>query len=303
MAKGDTTTTRSMPPAVRDLRDPWGTRTADVPGLTEELEQEFRFGQRISKTDRGYVMGGTMKGGSSSMWYPASKDQYHAYKRWQNAEGIHEARDDEAFGKLWVLLREREVALCTRRKAPAHARRRSRDDDIPFSGYGPLYADMHGILSALPEEHLTRPALERIQLGGWGPDAAKASAYHERAVLMYDFACRGARRTFLGLFLHELGHVHEVSLSEAEKDELYQGYTTLVEADAFYGVEFLIDAETRKLYQKFVFAEFLAETYMIYAACGEGLRRWIAAHEGEVRSAWESIYALFRGSFGGVEYE
>lgn len=288
-----------MPDEVRALRGPWPSVAADVPDLTWELEQDFRFGQRISRTDRGYVMGGTMKGGSSSMWYPATKAQYQAFRRWTTREGIAEGRDDEAFARLTALLERGGVELCTRRGAPPG--RRAAADPTPFPGYGPLYGAMASILEALPDAHLARPTLRRIQLGGWGPDAAKASAYHEGAVLMYDFACRGARRTFLGLFLHELGHAHETALSEAEKDVLYASYKALSEADAFYGVDFLVDAPTRILYQKFVFVEFLAETYMVYAACGQALRDHIAASP--AREAWERAYEVLRASFGGVEYE
>ena len=152
---------------------------------------------------------------------------------------------------------------------------------------------------------LARDTLQRIQLGGWGPDAAKASAYEKResAVLMYDFACKGARRTFLGLFLHELGHAHEVDLDEPTKDVLHAQYRVLVDNNAFFGIEFLVDPDTRKLYQKFVFEEFLAETYMIYVACGGGMREEIARYEGPVRDAWERVYEVFRDTFHGIEYE
>jgi len=254
---------RSMPDGVRSLRSPWPSHADEVKGLTWELEQDFRFGQRITKTDRGYVMGGTMKGGSSSMWYPATREQYHAYRRWQNIEGLHESRDDEAFGALSDLLAKHRIRLLTRRRSTPHNRRKQRHDVDAFPGYGPLYADMLSILRGLPQHHLDRDTLHTIQLGGWGPDAAKASAYQDGAVLMYDFATRGARRTFLGLFLHELGHAHETDWSDAKKDELYAGYKVLLEEDAFFGIEFLVDANTRKLYQKFVFTEFLAETYMM----------------------------------------
>ncbi len=292
---------RRMPEAVRRLREPWASRRAQVRGLDEELELEFRFGQRVTKTDRGYMMGGTLKGGSSSMWYPVTRAQYHAFKRWQRLEGTQEARDDEALARLSELLARHDVALATRRSGATH--RRQQDDPEPWRGFGPLYGDMHQILSALPEEHLARPTLRRIQLGGWGPDAAKASAYQDGAVLMYEFACRGARRTFLGLFLHEVGHAHEVAMSEALKDALHARYQVLLAEDAFFGVEFLVDGETRKLYQRFVFNEFLAEVYMMYAACGEGLRQAIAAQPAPARGAWEAIYALFREGFAGVEYE
>jgi hypothetical protein len=291
---------RSMPPEVRSLRDAWPSRTGEIPGLTVELEEEFRFGQRVSKTEVGYHMGGSMSGGSSSMWIPASRDQYRAFKRWQKVEGLLEGRDDEAFGRLSALLARHGIELATRRQSAGG--RRAPSDPTPFAGYGPIYAAVEQILSALPVQHLSRPQLRRIQLGGWGPDAAKASAYVEPTVIMYDFACKGARRTFLGLFLHELGHAHETAMSEAQKDALHREYQVLGEEDAFFGVEFLVDATTRKFRQKFVFEEFLAETYMIYTACGGALREMIACSSPRAREAWERAYGLFRASFDGVEY-
>lgn len=293
---------RSAPEDVRKLRHAWESQVGQVKGLTWELEQDFRFGQRITRTDQGYVMGGTMKGGSSSMWYPTGQGEYHAFKRWQRAEGIQEARDDQAFERFLKLIGVHGIELVTRRHAPTPMRR-SKADPEPFKGYGPIYADMADILACLPEAHLDRPELHTLQLGGWGPDAAKASAYVKGAVLMYDFACRGARRTFLGLFLHELGHSHEVALSEAEKDLLHREYQILAEEDAFIGIEFLVDANTRKLYQKFVFQEFLAELYMIYVACGQGLRDEIQKFSKRPRVAWEAIYEVFCDSFDGIEYE
>jgi hypothetical protein len=162
---------------------------------------------------------------------------------------------------------------------------------------------MLSMLKRLPREHLERDSLKAIQLGGWGPDAAKASAYKDGVVMMYDFATRGARRTFLGLFLHELGHAHEVDMTEAVRTSLYTQYQILIEEDAFFGIEFLVDGDTRKLYQKFVFVEFLAETYMIYAACGEGMRALIAALDDRARDAWTTVYEIFRESFFGIDYE
>ena len=312
-----TTTRRRMPDEVRALRYPWRSLTPElrsgsgsesgeralVQGLTWELEQDFRFGQRVTRTDQGYVLGGTMKGGSSSMWQPATREQYHAFRRWQQVEGILEARDDEAFERLSGKLARHGVELATRRHAGGMGRARHQVDAEPFQGYGPLYDAMHGVLAALPDSHLEREALQRIVLGGWGPDAAKASAFQDGSVLMYDFACRGARRTFVGLFLHELGHAHEVSLSEADKDALHEAYQVIAEADAFVGVEFLLDAGTRKLYQRFVFNEFLAETYMIYASHGASLRERFQDQPAPVRTAWERVYELYQRSFDGYEYD
>ena len=52
---------RKMPDDVCDLRNDWPSRVDSIKGLTWELEQDFRFGQRVTKTERGYVMGGTLK--------------------------------------------------------------------------------------------------------------------------------------------------------------------------------------------------------------------------------------------------
>ena len=108
-----------MPDDVCELRNDWPSRVDSIKGLTWELEQDFRFGQRVTKTERGYVMGGTLKGGSSSMWYPASRDQYHAFKRWESVEGVYEARDDEAFEAVVALLAAHDVELVTKRGSPA----------------------------------------------------------------------------------------------------------------------------------------------------------------------------------------
>jgi hypothetical protein len=292
------TALRQMPDAVRDLRAAWPSLASTIPDLTAELEREFRFGQRITKTERGYIMGGTLKGGSSSMWFPVERKQYQAFRRWQTREGVLEGRDDEAQARLAALLARHEVELVTRRGPP----KKGAEGEPPNPAFGPLYGLMLQVLEALPVEHLARPALRRIQLGGWGPDAAKASAYDDGAVLMYDFACRGARRTFLGLFLHELGHAHEVSLAQAELAALGEAWRVLVDEDAFVGVEFILDAPTRCIYQRLVFAEFLAETYMLYAAMGEALRGTIEGLAPRARDAWRRVYELFRSTFHGVEY-
>jgi hypothetical protein len=290
----------SMPPLVRELREAWPSQIARVPNLTEELEKDFRFGQRISKTDRGYLMGGTIKGGSSSMWYPSTKDEFDAYLEWRRIEGLEEERDDEAYERLKKLLDAYEIELVTHRYPQA---RRGSGDGKPYTGFGPIYKLSADVLEQLPKSHLARATLERIELGGWGPDSAKASAYANGAVVMYDFAIRGARRTFVGLFLHELGHAHEHAFEAKLKEELHACYRVLAHLDAFLGIEFLLDPNTRKLYQKFVFNEFLAETYLLYTACGRALRSFIESQPDEVRTAWTKVYDRFVETFDGIEYE
>jgi hypothetical protein len=287
-----------MPPEVRALRDRWPSQVDRVPHLTEELEKDFRFGQVISKTDRGYVMGGTINGGTSSMWYPSSAVEYTAYAAWREIEGFPEARDDDAFTRLTRICAANSIELLTRR-----ASRRDPEAREPYRGFGPLYAICADVLEALPPSHLGRGELQRIQLGGWGPDGAKASAYHLGTVMMYEFAIRGAKRTFRGLFLHELGHAHEHALGKPEREKLNEAWQVLVAEDAFLGVEFLLDSNTRKLYQRLVFNEFLAETYMIYTACGDSLRKFVTQQSLKARAAWQEIYETFKSTFEGIEYD
>ena len=51
------------------------------------------------------------------------------------------------------------------------------------------------------------------------------------------------------------------------------------------------------------FEEFLAETYLVYTACGGALRTFIEGQPTEVREAWRHAYSIFRTSFDNYEYE
>jgi hypothetical protein len=285
-----------MPAEIRALRDPWPSLAGRVPGLTPALERDFRFGQRVTLTERGFLLGGTIKGGSSSMWVPAPREVYDAYLGWRAIDGVEDgAPDRAAFEQLGALLGLYGVELVDGDERPPRAPRFRRE-------LGAIYALMLGALRELPAAHLERGELARIQLGGWGPDGAKASAYVTGTVHLYDFALRGARRTFAGLFLHELGHAHERALAPAARGALVRSYGAIVEAGALFGVEFLQDAASRRGYQRFAFTEFLAEFYLAYTACGEALRGHAAAAPQGARTAWRRAYEAFRESFGGIEY-
>lgn len=287
-----------MPDEVRRLRAPWPSLAHEIPTLTPQLEREFRFGQRVSLTERGFLLGGTIKGGSSSMWLPASDDQYEAYLRWRSIEGFRDEGDRASFDELRALLEANGIELRNPRgRGGPEDRHRFRRD------LGELYTVLLGILRELPPSHLERQELARIQVGGWGPDAAKGSAYQDGTVYLYDFAVRGARRTLLGLFLHELGHAHEHALLSSTRAELREIYARLIRLDAFFGMEYLLDAASRRAYQRLSFEEFIAETHLAYTACGAALRAFVEERGSEAQGLWRVAYALFRESFEGVEYE
>ncbi|MBI4616387.1 MAG: hypothetical protein HY720_22440 [Planctomycetes bacterium] len=285
-----------MPDEVKALGGPWASIANRVSGLTEDLEKDFRFGQSVIRLAGTYRMGGNVKGGTSTMWYPSNRLEYRAYDRWRRLEGIPRKKDRRAFKALLSLCERWRIGIRAANGATGAEVGRA----VPHLGY--VFRAAEKVLSQLPPSHLERPELAGVQFGGWGPDAAKGSAYDKNWVLLYDFALEGARRTFLGLLLHELGHAQEHAFGEEERARLSSAYSVLAEHSAFLGVEFLLDAKTRQILQLFAFNEFLAETYMIYVSQGGRLRGYVNSLDGPVGTAWRTVYEVFRDAFCGLEY-
>ncbi|MHC4390994.1 MAG: hypothetical protein ACYS22_06710 [Planctomycetota bacterium] len=288
--------TRSMPEPFRALRKPWPSLAGSIDGLTPDLEARFRAGQRVSRLEQNYRIGGSIKGGSSSIFEPATEAQHAVYRAWAATEALGSEQAQAVFDRLVSRLAAHRVELrgvqlgsleCAATFRPEH---------------GEAYELILGVIEELPETHLERPELEAIRLGGWGPDAAKASAYTERCVHMYDFAMRGARRTFCGLLLHELGHAQAEAFPTRVLAGLLPAHRTIGAAGAFYGLEFLATPAQRQAYQRLSFTEFLAEAYMGYAAGGAALRTFIASLPLGVRDAWRRVYTAFKQAFDGREY-
>lgn len=292
------TSLSSMPDEVRDLARPWRTLVGVIPDLTHELEQEFRFGQQVIRFGGVYRLGGNIKGGSSSMWIPCTRREWDAYRAWQRIDGIEEKEDRAAYQALEAILASAGIELVNGNYSTGE-----QEEHRYSKERGYVYAMMAQILDRLPRSHLTREEFAVLQVGGWGPDYAKGSSYENGRVTLYNFAIGGARRSFLGLFLHELGHVHETAMPRAVFDDLGRRFPAIAQAKAVIGVEYLLDGETRRAYQSRFFREFLAETYMIYTSQGTRLREFIAQQTGAERAAWDAVYNAFRASFEGIEYE
>jgi hypothetical protein len=288
-----------MPEEARCLGRPWEPLSGDIPELTADLERDFRFGQSVFPFGAGYRLGGSLKGGSSTMWRPAPEADFRAYQAWRVREGVPDSAEDiPAFEELAELLAANQVEFWNLGHR-ATARRPA--DYVPGRGW--IYRTVIDILRALPEAHLKRPEFGALQLGGWGPASAKASAYENGRVFIYDFALGGAKRTMVGLFLHEMGHAHEAALSRSTTAELSRLHSTVAESGQLLGLEFLLDAESRKVYQQFLVSEFIAETYVGYTGAAEMLRAFVAGQPQRSAGAWRRIYEIYRESFGVVEYE
>lgn len=288
---------REMPPFVMELREAWPPLAGKLPGLTADLEREFRFGQGVMALDGQYRLGGNLKGGSSAMWVPTDRAAFDAYAAWRGKDGIPRGKNRRAFRRLDGFLAKRGVTLVDGSFTGPGQRQ-----SIPNDNRGPLYQITFDILSKLPQEHVGREEFRILQLGGWGPDGAKGSAYENGAVMMYDFAVNGARRTYAGLLLHELGHLQETAFGGDILSGLEADFEAIAVEGAVLGVEYLLDANSRRQYQLRVFEEFLAETYMIYASQGGRLRDFVSGLRGRVAAAWERTYGVFKAAFGGVEY-
>jgi hypothetical protein len=287
-----------MPEEVRRIREPWRSLVGRVPHLTADLERSFRFGHRVVEGEGGDLVGGSMKGGSSQIWKPAGPGQRAAYEAWLALDGVRPRKTPAGFEALRAFLAPLGIEL----REPDRGLRPMPPLEF-HPEYGEAYEVVLAILRGLPSEHLARPELRAIQLGGFGPDAAKASSYEAGCVTLYELAVRGARRTLAGLLLHELGHAHERAFTADRRDALRRCWLRLGQSGAFPALEYLGEGESRRRYQQMAFEEFLAETYLSYTACGAWLRSFIAALPLADRDAWTRAYAIFRESFGGLEYE
>jgi len=291
---------RRLPEDARALGGPWPSLVGEVEGLTPEAERDFRFGQSVFAFGGEYRLGGSLKGGSSAVWRPVGESEYRAYREWRRREAFAEGEDRDAFDELARLLDANGIDLVSFGQRGAGA---SASSDAYVPDRGEIYRLVADHLLALPAEHLARREFAALQFGGWGPDSAKASAYADGRVMLYEFALGGARRTFVGLLLHEIGHVHEAAFSPTNRARLENLHGPIAAAGALLGIEFLLDAESRRIYQQFLTSEFLAETYVLYTSQGARLRAFIEELAPPARDAWRDVYDIFRDTFYGVEYE
>ena len=80
---------------------------------------------------------------------------------------------------------------------------------------------------------------------------------------------------------------------------LAAAHARLADERAFFGMEYVQSSADRVAYQRLAYAEFLAESYLAYTACGATLRTFIQRQTPGPRDVWPSVYGLFRGPFSG----
>jgi hypothetical protein len=253
------------------------------------MEDEFRFGHAVVRVGPNYRMGGSIKGGSSSIWVTVQEAALDAYNGWRERELPLPGEDAAAYAELKQILGAAGISLVS-------------DPSEYEPSHGGVYRIIRDIVRAIPEDHFRNIALDKIQVGGWGPDAAKASAYKNGTVFIYDFAVYGALRTLAGLFLHELGHAFHASLRPERSSVLQECHEIISRRRALMGIEYLLDADSRIVYQEFIVEEFVAETYLLYTACGSALREFIRSQPDDAGDAWWRAYSIYLDGFGGTGY-
>ena len=274
----------------------WEILSGRMPGLTPDLEFGFRFSQRVMRFRSGrYRIGGSMKGGGSELWTPTTEAASITYEAWRMAEAFQPTPDPDARRELVGLLSSAGVRF-NEPGSPGSADRHQKKR-------GAVYRLTLDILRALPFEHLASDRLKGLSLGADPTGGADCSAYDNGEILMYSFALNGARRTYIGLLLHELGHPFFLSLSQSSVAALSNAHRTISDSRAFLAVEFLWEKGQRIINQELSLEEFVAELYMEYSACGSLLRSHIAGQKNSgVSAAWRTVYQIIKDGYGGREY-
>jgi hypothetical protein len=285
-----------LPEEARRLALDWEVLSGRLPGLTPDLEFGFRFSQRVMRFRSGrYRIGGSMKGGGSELWTPTTESAFLTYEAWRSTEAFPAMPDSDARRELVGLLSSAGVRF-NEPGSPESAERHQKKR-------GAIYRLTLDILRALPFEHLASDRLNGLTLGADPTGGANCSAYENGDILMYSFAINGARRTYIGLLLHELGHPFFLSLSASAVAELRSAHRTISDARALLAIEFLWEKGQRIVNQELSLEEFIAELYMEYSACGSLLRSHIAGQSyPNVSAAWRSVYQIVKDGFGGREY-
>ncbi|RME88645.1 MAG: hypothetical protein D6785_00660 [Planctomycetota bacterium] len=289
----------SLAPEIKALKEPWPSLGDEIPGLTEKLERAFRQGQGVFFTIKGYLLGGNIKGGSSCIWRKTTKDIYKIYKEWYQREGFRERISGKERERLKNFLKDHNIILL---EGDRSARNADPKENIRIMIPDECYALTYEILTHLPPHHLINPYFQKLQIGGWGPDSAKGSAFHNNTVMMYDLTVHGAKRTYAAILLHEIGHAHALLLEDDQQKELYEHFSALSKTEDWIGLEYYLGSNIRKEYQKNHFNEFLAETYLHYVVIGKDLPRFLEGMAPASMEHWKAVFQIFQNSFDDWEY-
>ncbi len=287
-----------VPKSLVRLSKQWPTLVGRVHGLTDDLENMFRFGHNVDYDPylQRYTLGGSAKGGDTIMRSPVTEEAYLTYLSWKSIECISPVGSDSesaaSFRSLEEFLIEEGVELKKKEGLSISVR------------LGSAARFSEGLLRLLPRSFFGQNVLKSIFLGSSRHGAALGSAYEDGKVMIYSFLLRTAKKTFAGLFMHELGHAFQDILKSGGNGDMKtisEAHKIISHHNSFYGTSFWGDRQSRKQYQQ-NYSEFIPEMFMVYVTQGDALRRHINHKEDpELREAYAAVYRIFKNKLG-VEY-
>ncbi|MBI5066510.1 FHA domain-containing protein [Candidatus Woesearchaeota archaeon] len=297
---------QKVPASPLDHDNKWASLVGIIPGLTEELERDFKFGGMINEWGKGeYKHEKSTEGGGTMELTPASEEEYKTFQEWKKYNYLPELSLSEAreeLRKLKALLSKHEITLEftenledfeTNEKSVIHLSSKIKR--------------IRQLLELLPDSILDLGTLERITLGGYeGVGGAKGSAFNSqyKELQILQFALSGPERNLDALVLHESGHALAVSLTQKERDELRQLREKISQSD-FFTFDYGLGKEERAGRMSDSLNEFLAESFMHYTLQGEQLRKHIENLEKTKPSAgkaYSELYNFLKQKFDGKEY-
>lgn len=216
----------------------WQSQVGNIPGLTQQLEEEYLQGRS--------PWGGSMQGSSTMiLTLPQYLDEkeIEIYQQWYEKEGMPKLSPEQTqknkksledyLKKHNISLESNIGCLCN----PQIVARLKEDGILAVHSLSPLtnpsigyaYYLTQEILKLLPPSHLHSEKFKKLYFNHDGDGAAKGGNYENNILELYNVAVSGSKRLFLGLLLHELGHVFSHSLSEEEIAELRENHSKITE--------------------------------------------------------------------------
>jgi len=195
----------------------------NIPGLTRNILQRFRgSGAQVIPFDDRYMLyddnwGMTMAGA------PVEKEVYDAFLAWRALEGFKQTTDEAVLNRK---ADEIKTFLSRFNKGFDGNRATSLQLlDLTFE-----------LLKNTPDSVLNNPELKALRLYTGRIGAARGSQYEDNEVRMFASACNAAKKDYLYLLAHELGHpIHDALESGHYKgnDVLYESWKIIRQAKAF----------------------------------------------------------------------
>ncbi len=295
-----------------EFGDPTLTSTADydssgriptlvgtIPGLTPELEMLFKNGAYIIKDGDRYNGQYIPNPDASYQDVDAKTGEPLAriYNEWLARAGFQRLPDEEhqrAEDQLTSDLARYGITVSATRVPPATQ-----------------YQLLSELIAMCPRSILESGIIKKIRIGqdqsGYHGD--ESGLFMDGQLTIFRSPLNITRAGMAFIFLHEVGHAVEESLTPDQRTHLSSALQTIIKAKAGPIIPESTAAlamggiDKRRNHKIKQFDEFISETHATYILAGSYLRQEISKiQDSEARAAYESVYAFFKQLHGGREF-